>query len=338
MAKREPDDSGVDRRTMLKGAGAGLGTVGGFGSVVQSALATRTPTDEELDRLESEPKVQTVLSELGLRRIPNRDTAEVRELDGDGFEIAMTTVEFSYGKLQVGRMGGKLDAAFAFEGAAGDAPGQYGRMPEGVRAWLTASSETDTEFIRTATDRERDRLLAQVPTRDTEHVFAYTGTVTGGDFWIDVLDDDALTAAVDTADRDPGEGVRFIADAASVPSNLVTQEFTDRALTGVETTVQKTGAVSEIVQEVLQFLAIESLDAAIDGCGDEMLDCSLSILFQIPSCLKCAPACTAGMGISGGALCFLCVFGICSWMLTGYSCINAVDCLTGSEKVPDPPI
>lgn len=338
MSEENSNGSGVNRRTMLKGAGAGLGTAGGLGGMVQSALATRSPTDEELDRLEAEQKVQTVLSELGLRRIPNRDTAEVRELDGDGFEIAMTTVEFDYGTLQIGRMGEKLDAAFAFDDATGRAPGEYGQMPEGVEAWVTASSETETEFIRTATDRERAELVTQTPTKDTDHVFAYTGTVTGGDFWVDVLDDDALTRSVDTEERGPGEGVRFVAGVASPPSSLVTQEFSDRALATADVTVEKTGAVSEIVSEVIQFIAIESLDAAVEGCGDEMLDCAISILGQIPGCLKCAPACTAGMGISGGALCFLCVFGICSWILTGYTCLNAVDCLTGDDDIPDVPV
>ena|GEM_PF-1416127 len=336
MFKEDSTGLSVNRRTMLKGAGAGLGTAGGLGSAVQSVVATRTPTDEELDRLEDKQKVQTILSELGLRRIPNRDTAEVRELNSDGADMAVTTVEFDYGTLQVGRIGDGVHASFTFENAAGNAPRQYGEMPPEASASLMLSSPTEVEFTRMATERERSAILSSIPVRDDESVLTYVGTHTDGDFWVDVRDESAITETAETPRLDDDEMLQYTVDAGMSSQDIVTDEhqFTDISANDISVDAIS-GPARAIADVVLDVLKVETIDELQDTCGDEIGGCVADLVGSLATCYKCAPACTVGASATAGIICFLCVFGICSQLLTGYSCGNAADCVTESDDIPD---
>lgn len=321
---------------MLKGAGAGLGTAGGLGSMVQSVVATRTPTDAELDLLEGKQKVQTILSELGLRRIPNRDTAEVRELNSDVSNMAVTTVEFDYGTLQVGRIGDEIHASFSFENAAGNAPGQYGKMPEGTNASLMMSSPTEVEFIRMATERERSVILSSIPVRDDESVSIHVGTHTGGNFWIDVPDETAVVETAETPGLDDDEILRYTVDAGMSSQEIMTNEHQFVDISQSEISVDAvSGPAKAIADVVLDVLKVETINELQDSCGDEIAGCVADLVGSLVTCYKCAPACTVGASATAGIICFLCVFGICSQLLTGYSCANAADCVTEGDEVPD---
>jgi len=161
-------------------------------------------------------------------------------------------------------------------------------------------------------------VLAVTPAADVENTLVYTGSEIDG-FQVDVLDpDEGLEQRAETAATADNEFVRYSvptsggSGAVAVEASRVEAEFISQP-------------AKEIAKEALKQTTLTGINQVEDGCGVETFDCAISILGQISGCLKCAPACTAGMGVSGGVICFLCVFGICSWLLTGYDILRAVN-------------
>ena len=320
--KKKKKASSISRRSILRksAAGAGLSVAG----LAQPVFAQEDTDEDELGRLEALPEVQSILRELGLNEIPNGKSAKTTEVEGST-DVAVTEVELDYGTLQIGEFDGETNAAFTFDAEnSSNTPEELSGVPSEADAWLIGS-ETGAVFVRTATEGERDAILSSVPAEDTETTLVYTRSDIDG-FHVDVLDpiDDHETpveAGVTTEkERTDSEFVRYEVSAADEDSSMV--------LSSTEIEPETiSGPAREVARQAAIRLGFESVDHATDTCGVPMTSCALGILTDIPSCLRCAPACTAGMGISGGAICFLCVFGVCSWMLTGRDCINAVRCV-----------
>lgn len=337
------DGSGenLSRRNVLK-KGA-LGTSIGITGLSQPVFAKEDTDDDELTRIERSAEVQSVLAELGYEKIPHRETAETKSFQGS-VTMSLTEVDFGFGTLKVGEFSGETSASFAFTADSDSEsrsrsrdgsedkldgspiPDEYSEIPSGTDAWLIGS-ESEAVFVRTGTDAERDAVLSNAPAKDIETTLVYTRSDTDG-FYVDILDPeealqlpenaDVERQSIDTDDR---EFLRYKVPVTSGAGSVAVQS-------GEVQTQAISAPAKEIAKEALQTVAFESLEEVEDGCGAASLDCALGVLLDIPSCMRCAPACTAGMGISGGVICLLCVFGICSWLLTGMDCAEAVDCLT----------
>lgn len=344
MTEKAGDGDGMSRRGVLKqgAAGASLG-IAGF---AQPVLAKRETEARRLAEIERRPAVQDLLEELGYEEFPRSADAETMEIEGSDLEFTATTVDFGFGTLKAGTIGETTTAAFEFHASEKRhssrsirkhaAPSAYDSIPEGTDAWLLEGEDEPT-FLRTATDEERGAVLDVVPASDSESTLVYTKSDIEG-FHVDVLDPDDATGPKKPTRTSKSGGAAGVGSAShelvryEVPTlegaatiDPAKHEIEAHLISGIAKRLSSPAGT--VAAEAAERAGFETLSAVTESCGPDMLSCALGILLDVPSCMKCAPACTAGMGVSGGAICFLCVFGICSWMLTGLDCVRAVDCI-----------
>lgn len=324
----------VSRRTVLRRTAAGASA--GFAGVSSPVAARRDSKPDELRRLERTPEVGAILEELGYGSIPRKGTAETTSITADDLTLLVTEIDFGYGYLRIGRLNGETSAAFSFEtdGESGDSGGErpyvgggppmpekYRSVPTDSDAWLVGS-ETGATFVRTATGRERRTILESIPASDTESTLVYTRSDIDG-FRVDVLDD-----GDDPSVTDGDDGFRRY----TVPTTEATAVSSMSAGFAVETSAVEVEWISRparrVAREVAEQLGWASLQAVVDHCGIPVGSCVSGALGSISGCMRCAPACVGSPTGVGAVVCFLCVFGVCSHLLTGISCTNAVDCVT----------
>lgn len=334
---------GINRRSVLKNSiGAGLGAAG----LVQPAIATRETTSDEIDWARSQPQVQLILDELGYDSFPEQATAETKELDTDKFDMKLVSIDLGYGKLNVGKVGDKTDASFYFNedaasggvtlpaigveppGSTETAPRQkYQNLPQGADAWLLAS-EDETTFLRTATQTERQNVLTAIPGENHDETMVYTRSDLDG-FQVDVFnsDDEPETASMNNPEVSryrvtPKTGAMSAAQPAT--SEFVFNNAEVEQLASPEF-ISRWG--KEAAKELAQDLGFSTLDAILDSCGPDVAECVATMGSKIIGCTRCAPPCAGSPSGVGAVVCFLCVFGFCSQLLSAVPCANAAACV-----------
>ncbi|WP_137289733.1 hypothetical protein [Natronorubrum halophilum] len=339
----------LSRRNILKQASVGAAGIAGLS---QPAFARRETSVDHVKRLESEAPVRSILRELGLSEIPHKDTAQTTELEGP-VDLAVTEIDFEYGVLQIGTVNDETTASFRFVGggetpdrqaASGQAgksrersrkgtqysvPEKYGELPAEADAWLLGS-DTEAVFLRTATSHERQKILSDLPVNDTETTLVYTRSDIDG-FRVDVVnhreDYHGVSKRDAAADSDDKGILRYTVPTTGGGSTTASTAGFAVASTQVEPQFISNPAKT-VAKEIAKQLGFASLDAVSDHCGWAIGSCATGTLGSISGCAKCAPACLGSVSGVGAVICFLCVFGVCSHLLTGISCSQALDCVT----------
>lgn len=327
--KNNPEEQ-VNRRAVLKsGVGAGLGAAG----LSQSAIAIREPTSDELEWVRSHPRVQSILNELGHSGLPQGVTAETKEVDTTEFDMKAVSLDFGYGTLQVGRVGDEVSAMFLFEDD-GNArritlpvvgigrprpPKEYQNIPEGADAWLLGA-EDDAVFLRTATPAERRSILDALPGQDIGDTQMYTRSDLNG-FQVDEFNDgnDDVVARYRVT---PVTGTMTGVEPASTEYDLSAVEVEQLATPEFISRWGKAAA-----EELAKDLGFSSLQAVTDSCGPEIAECVVTIVGKITGCFRCGPPCAGSPSGVGAVVCFLCVFGFCSQLLSAVPCAAAAECV-----------
>jgi hypothetical protein len=321
---------------MLRNCSVGTGAgIAGFGG---NALAKKPAGKQMVKQLEKAPEVRSILRDLGLKRIPNANSAETMELSAESFYFTATEIDFGFGDLLVGDVNGDISAAFSFAdvSSVSTPSGRYDDIPAGSEAWLYGS-DSGTTFLRTATDSERAAALDAVSVNDVESVIVYTRSDLTG-LRVDVTDPEVAgvdasqyeldrqydPATVEATDAPTNEFVRFeiTPDTAEAQSlSVESAEFQAASISG---------AARVVAQKVATSLGLASLGALTDSCEVKAIGCLASFVGSIGGCLKCAPACLGSPTGIGAVICVLCVFGVCSYLISGISCANALNCFSNA--------
>lgn len=354
MRNDDSNSDRVSRRDILKKTS--IGATAGIAGVSQPVFAERNPDRDRLDGFESDPKVRSVLAELELDGIPRSATARTKEIEGP-VNLAVTSIELEYGTLQIGELNGEMSATLLFgntdptdgKGKTDQSgkgrkhgrrshpnrtlPDQYSEIPAESDAWILGSRDGAT-FLRTATSEERRTILSQLPVADTETTLVYTRSDIDG-FRVDVTnyreDHD------DVADLDLDTGSTAEDETGMIRYTVPTTKSVSVTALSMEATVASrqiqpqfiSNPAKTVAKEIAQQLGFASLDAISDHCGWAIGSCVTGTLGSISGCAKCAPACLGSVSGVGAVICFLCVFGVCSHLLTGVSCAQAMDCVEG---------
>jgi len=329
------DKNKFSRRNILKGTvGAGIGTVG-----FSSEVFAKKPTDQEVfNKVRKSNKVQSILNELGEKNL-RYEGAETTELRGDSLSLKRVEFNLEYGSLLVGIVNGnQVDTAFEFNQESGrTAPNsEYSDIPKNTSAWLYANDD-EVIFYRTATTKEKEAALSRIEKADDDNAIVYLMSGSAN-IYVEVpnpseenINTDDINYSQDSdidahkdPDRQTHEIVRYTIET--------TQE--DATFSPASGMVLASGVIDdaarEIVETVIQEAGFAGLDVLTDTCADESIACALGIAGQVSGCLKCAPICATSITPVTGALCVLCLFGVCSWLLTGATCLGAVDCYSSA--------
>lgn len=350
----QDDDKNVSRRSLLKKSAAGASA--GLAGISQPVMAKRETEKDELEKLGTMPEVRSILADLGYDEIPTHESAVTVEIEINDGKLTVVSVDFGYGSLQVGDLNGKTSAAFNFSDkmrpsvpGAGKAKGngvsrgrgeknghlsvpeKYSDIPAESDAWILGS-ETGTRFVRTATESERKEVLSSVSVRDGENTLVYTRSDIDG-FRVDVMNPEVnelrgevSVQVADEPDESDGGMLRYEVPAASSGSITSMSAGFVSASGGVEAQWISNPA-KKVATEMAKELGFAGLDYVQDHCGWAIGGCVTGISGSISGCLKCAPACAGSVTGVGAVVCFLCVFGVCSHLLTGISCAQAVGCV-----------
>lgn len=333
-------DKKISRRKLLRNcsAGAGIGIAGLSGN----ALAAKPAEHKEIKKLEQSPEVRSILAEFGLKKIPNKETAETAEVNGDNFSLKTTKIDFGYGDLLVGDVNGDITTVFSFDETSGkQVPGsKYDDIPSGTEAWIYGSAD-GTTFLRTATATEREAALSTVSVKDVDSVITYTRSDINT-LRVDVTDPEeaGLNPAEYELKSEPTTmGSVSESNSTDVPTNeLIRFEITpggvDTASFSPESAELQPASISGparvVAQKVATSLGLGSLGALTDSCEVKAVGCLASFVGSISGCIKCAPACVGSPTGVGLIICILCVFGVCGYLLSAYSCSVAMDCFANA--------
>lgn len=336
MGSKNYKTNRVSRRKVLRNCATGAGI--GISGLSSNAIAKRKTETTELRKFERTPEVRSILTELGLRRIPNEETAETTEVEGESFSLRTIQVDLGYGDLLVGSVNGEVSAAFTFDDTTtvSTPSGEYDDIPAGVDAWLLGSEDGAT-FLRTATDTEREAALSTVSLNDAESTLVYTRSDIDG-LRVDVLEPEEAGIDPDEydAERDKTDSTT---DSAEVPTNeFIRYKITpDTNAAGSISPASATyepeaisGPAKVVAEKIIKTLGFAGLGELTDSCAVKAVGCVASFSGSIGGCLKCSPACLGGPTGVGAVICILCVFGVCSHLLSGISCANAMNCFEGT--------
>ncbi|WP_396613649.1 hypothetical protein ACH9L7_18360 (plasmid) [Haloferax sp. S1W] len=337
MTQKESDKK-ISRRKLLRNcsAGAGIGIAGLSGN----ALAAKPTEHKEIKKIEQSPEVRSILSDLGLNKIPNKHTAETAEINGDKLSLKTTKVDFGYGQLLVGDLNGDITTVFSLdETSQKQVPGdKYDNIPSGTEAWIYGSAD-GTTFLRTTTDTEREAALSTVSVKDVDSVITYIRSDINT-LRVDVTDPEE--AGLDPTEYEiKNEPTTMGPESSS--TNVPTNEFIRFEITlgGVDTAsfspestelqpASISGPARVVAQKVATSLGFASLGALTDSCEVKAAGCLASFIGSISGCIKCAPACVGSPTGIGIPICILCVFGVCGYLLSAYSCTVAMDCFANA--------
>lgn len=333
--EKENKSDGISRRNVLRSCATGAGV--GISGLSGNAIAKRGANGSELKEFERTAEVQSILEELGLNRIPRRGTAETTELDGESFTLKTVQIDLGYGTLLVGSVDDEISAAFTFDSdAQKKAPNKkYDDIPTGVDAWLLGT-EDEATFLRTATDEEREAALSAASLDDHESILVYTRSDIEG-LHVDVLDPESVGISPDEYDVER-VGADSTTDSTDVPTtefiryNIIPEETTAASVSPESATFEPefiSSAAKVVAKKIIKSLGFAGLGSLTDNCAVKAVGCVASFSGSIAGCLKCSPACVGSPTGVGAVICVLCVFGVCSHLLSGVSCANAMDCFEG---------
>ncbi|SEL33539.1 hypothetical protein [Haloferax larsenii] len=329
------DKSNFSRRSILKGTvGAGIGTAG-FSSEV---FAKKPPNQKVFNKVRKSNKVQSILDELGEKNLQYED-AETTELSGDSLSLKRVEFDLGYGSLFVGLVNeNQVDTAFKFDQESDrTAPNsEYSDVPKSTSAWLYAKKD-NVVFYRTATSEEKKAALSRIEKANEDNAIVYLMS-DSTNVYVEIPNPSEESISTDEINYSQDSDIDALNDPSQQTQKIVrytietTQE--DGTFSPASATIQPSGVVDkaarEIAETVIKEAGFASLDELTDTCADETIACAVGIAGQVSGCLRCAPVCTTSITPVTGALCVLCLYGVCSWILTGASCIGAVDCFSNA--------
>lgn len=332
----------MKRRGLLKSVGAvSIGSTVGI-SEIFGTVAAEEVTSDELDRLEAEPDVRKILSELGEDGLPDPTKSEKR-LVGDDASLTLIKIRFEYGTLTLGEYDGDVGAAFSFdEENLSKAPEQYRAIPRTDASLVVIDG--DVTFRRVATEKEEDLVLSAV---DVEDEITTKTVYTGTD--IDGFRADIRTNVPESGGRgatsylvEGGFLNTFDSKQEAIEGSPPSTASSALTVTPVETGTD--GVESQVVASTLKRILIDwvegyiatNISERVGPCGPSCTGCADWLISLALECRTCGPVCTAGATPLGAITCVLCVYAFCNDVLNMVDCARCGVCIKEGEAPDDP--